>query len=79
MPPRVAGLTGATLQTAPAVCRDCVWWQSRAGRKVDKERWLQRAEDEWGAWGTLYHDDEAEVGEEVVREDRPVSDEPLDE
>ena len=32
MPPRVAGLTGATLQTAPTVCHDCVWWQSRAGR-----------------------------------------------
>ncbi len=29
--PRVSGLTGATLVTAPAVCHDCVWWQSRSG------------------------------------------------
>jgi len=61
VPPRVSGLTGATLQTAPSVCRDCVWWQSRAGREVEKERWLERAEDEWGAWGTLYYDDDGRL------------------
>ena len=61
MPPRVAGLTGATLQTAPAVCRDCVWWQSRAGRDVEKERWRERTEEEWGAWGTLYYDDDGRL------------------
>ena len=55
MAPRVAGLTGATLETAPSVCHECVWWQSR-GRKVDKRRWVSRAEDEWGAWGTVYYD-----------------------
>ncbi len=55
MAPRVAGLTGATLETAPSVCHDCVWWQSR-GRKVDKRRWISKAEDEWGAWGTVYYD-----------------------
>ena len=61
MPPRVAGLTSATLQTAPAVCRDCVWWQSRAGRDVEKERWRERTEEEWGAWGTLYYDDDGRL------------------
>lgn len=61
MPPRVAGLTGATLQTAPAVCRDCVWWQSQAGRDAEKDRWRERAEDEWGAWGTLYYDDDGRL------------------
>jgi hypothetical protein len=61
VPPRVAGLTGATLQTAPAVCRDCVWWQSRAGRDAEKDRWRERAEDEWGAWGTLYYDDDGRL------------------
>jgi hypothetical protein len=61
VPPRVAGLTGATLQTAPAVCRDCVWWQSRAGRDVEKERWRERTEEEWGAWGTLYYDDDGRL------------------
>jgi hypothetical protein len=55
MAPRVAGLTGATLETAPSVCHECVWWQSRA-RDVDKRRWIAKAEDEWGAWGTVYYD-----------------------
>jgi hypothetical protein len=57
MPPRVAGLTGATLGTAPPVCRDCVWWQSRSGREVEKGRWRGRAEES-GPWGTLYYDDD---------------------
>ena len=55
MPPRVAGLTGATLETAPSICHDCVWWQAR-GRRTDKRRWIQKAEEEWGAWGTVYFD-----------------------
>lgn len=52
----VTGLTGATLQTAPAVCHECVFWQSRRGRELDKRRWIEKTEDEWGAWGTVYHD-----------------------
>jgi hypothetical protein len=55
MAPRVAGLTGATLETAPSVCHECVWWQSRT-RGVDKRRWIQKAEEVWGAWGTVYYD-----------------------
>ena len=58
---RVAGLTGATLRTAPTVCHDCVWWQSRSSREVEKERWIGRAEEEWGAWGTVYYDDDGRV------------------
>jgi hypothetical protein len=54
--PRVAGLTGVTLQTAPQVCHGCVWWQSRAGKHADKRRWIEKAETEWGAWGTVYYD-----------------------
>ncbi len=54
--PRVAGLTGATLPTAPSVCHDCVWWQSRTGKRVDKRRWIEKTEEEWGAWGTVYYD-----------------------
>ena len=57
MPPRVQGLTGATLTHAPTVCHDCVWWQSRPGRAVAKDRWISRAEEEWGAWGTVYYDE----------------------
>jgi hypothetical protein len=58
MTERLAGLTGATIETAPAVCRTCVWWQARAGRDVDKRRWIERVEDDWGAWGSLYYDDD---------------------
>jgi hypothetical protein len=54
---RVAGLTGATLATAPTVCHECVWWQSRGARAADKERWIQKTEEEWGAWGTVYYDE----------------------
>ena len=39
----------------------CVWWQSRAGRAVAKERWIEKAEDDWGAWGALYHDDDGRL------------------
>ena len=58
---RITGLTGATLETAPTVCHDCIFWQSRAGRNVDKRRWIAGAEDEWGAWGTVYYDDDARL------------------
>lgn len=57
MAPRLVGLTGATLFTTPTVCHDCVWWQSRASRSAGKERWIERAESEWGAWGTVYVDE----------------------
>jgi hypothetical protein len=59
--PRVSGLTGATLQTAPAVCQGCAWWQSRAARDVDKDRWREKIEGDWGAWGTLYCDDDGRL------------------
>ena len=57
--PRLTGLTRATLQTAPAVCHACVWWQSRGGRReIDKARWMERVEDGFGGFGTLYYGDE---------------------
>jgi hypothetical protein len=59
--PTLTGLTGATLRTAPSVCHSCMWWQSRNGRSADKERWIERAEDEWGAWGTVYADGDGRV------------------
>ena len=61
MAPNLAGLTGATLETAPTVCHTCVWWQSRTGRSVEKQRWIERAEEGWGAWGTVYYDDDGRV------------------
>lgn len=57
MATRVAGLTGATISSAPTVCHDCVWWQSSGKRRTNKQRWIEKAEDEWGAWGTVYYDD----------------------
>ncbi len=61
MAPRVTGLTGATLRDVPAVCHECVWWQSRGNRTANKERWIERAEDSFGPWGTVYYDDDGEV------------------
>ena len=58
MATRLAGLTGATLPSAPTVCHECVWWQARSGRSLSKDKWIERAEDEWGAWGTVYYDDD---------------------
>ena len=53
---RVTGLTGATLPTAPTVCHECIFWQAPRARSVDKRRWIEKTEDEWGAWGTVYCD-----------------------
>jgi hypothetical protein len=61
MTSRLAGLTGATLSTAPTVCHRCIWWQSRSGRTIDKDRWISKTEDDWGAWGTVYYDDDGRV------------------
>ncbi len=61
MATRVQGLTGATLQLAPAVCHECVFWQSRRTRRAGKERWIEKTEDNWGAWGALYHDDDGRL------------------
>jgi len=58
---RIAGLTYATLPTAPAVCHECVWWQSREGRRVEKRRWMLAVEEDWGAWGTVYHDEDGRL------------------
>ena len=58
---RVAGLTGATLETTPSVCHQCVWWQSSTGRATDKRRWIEKIEDDSGAWGAVYHDDDGRL------------------
>ena len=58
---RIVGLTGATLPTAPTVCHDCTFWQSPTGRSVDKRRWIRGTEEEWGAWGTVYYDDDGRL------------------
>lgn len=55
--PEVIGLTRATLPRIAPVCRDCVWWQSRGNKTASKERWVEKIEDEWGEWGTVYLDE----------------------
>ncbi|MDX6482093.1 MAG: hypothetical protein QOG85_2603 [Gaiellaceae bacterium] len=57
----IAGLTGATLETAPSVCHECIWWQTRGGRSTDKRKWIREAEDQWGAWGAVYHDEDGRL------------------
>ena len=59
--PRVTGLTGVTLQDAPLVCHECIWWQTREGRSADKRKWIERAETDWGPWGTVYYDADGRV------------------
>jgi len=58
---RIAGLTGVTLETAPSVCHECIWWQTRNGRSTEKRKWIRDAEGEWGAWGTVYYDDDGRL------------------
>jgi hypothetical protein len=55
---RVDGLTGATLERAPRVCHECIWWQSSSGDETDKRGWIDDAESQWGAWGAVYYDDD---------------------
>lgn len=58
---RVAGLTRVTLDGAPPACRECVWWQSRGHKTAAKERWIEKIEDEWGEWGTVYYEDDGRI------------------
>lgn len=59
--PKLAPLTKLTLVTAPSVCHECVWWQSRGHRRIDKDRWMERFELEFGAFGTVYYDGDGRV------------------
>jgi hypothetical protein len=61
VPPRVVGLTKLTLETAPTVCHECVWWQSRGRRTIDKDRWMEKVELGFGAFGTVYYDSDGRV------------------
>jgi len=61
VPPRLAGLTKLTLETAPSVCHECVWWQTRGRRVIDKDRWMEKVELDFGAWGTVYYDSDGRV------------------
>ena len=60
-PTRIRGLTRLTLEETPIVCHSCVWWQSKTGRRANKDRWIERAEGDFGPWGSLYCDDDGRV------------------
>jgi hypothetical protein len=61
MTTRIHGLTRLTLEEAPIVCHSCVWWQSKTGRRANKDRWIERAENDFGPWGSVYYDDDGRV------------------
>jgi hypothetical protein len=61
MTTRLRTLTRVTLQEAPIVCHSCIWWQSKTGRRANKGRWIEKVEDDFGAWGSLYYDDDGRV------------------
>jgi hypothetical protein len=61
MAKRVTGLTRGTLSSTPSVCQSCVWWQSRGNKTASKAPWIEKAEEEWGEWGTVYHDDDGRL------------------
>jgi hypothetical protein len=61
MPPQISGLTKLTLETAPTVCHECIWWQARGRRPIDKDRWMEKVELEFGAFGTVYYDSDGRV------------------
>jgi hypothetical protein len=61
MTTRLRPLTRVTLQEAPIVCHSCVWWQSKESRRANKDRWIAKAESEFGPWGSLYYDDDGRV------------------
>jgi hypothetical protein len=57
----VVGLSKVTVERTPSVCQGCVWWQSRGNRTASKSRWMDKIEDDWGEWGTVYYDDDGSV------------------
>jgi hypothetical protein len=61
MTTRLRSLTRVSLQEAPIVCHSCVWWQSKEDRRANKDRWIDRTEEDFGSWGSLYYDDDGRV------------------
>jgi hypothetical protein len=61
VPYRLHPVTGASIAHAPPPCVGCVFWQSRGQRVAAKGKWADKIEDEWGAWGTLYFEDDDRV------------------
>jgi hypothetical protein len=61
VPYRLHPVTTASIAHAPPPCVGCVFWQSRGQRLAAKEKWAEKIEDDWGAWGTLYFGDDDRV------------------
>jgi hypothetical protein len=59
----VEHLTGATVDSAPPPCRECMWWQTRpGGRPGDRTPGARDTEDDFGPWGKLYVDEGRVIG-----------------
>ena len=52
---RIVAVSSATRDALPEPCVDCVFWQHRRATsdRARKDRWVRRAEDACGSWGTL--------------------------
>jgi hypothetical protein len=59
---RLHPLTQVSLAHAPPPCVGCVFWQTDGRRPAAKDKWADRVEEVWGAWGTLYYGDERLLG-----------------
>jgi hypothetical protein len=55
-------VTLASIAKGPSVCVGCVFWQSRGSRETAKDRWAEKIEEDWGAWGTHYRDGDRLLG-----------------
>ena len=42
-------LTGLSLERAPTVCHDCVFWQSHGSKEESKAGWSRDIEHDWGS------------------------------
>ena len=56
--PRVAGLSRGTLRLAPLRLPRMRVVAVAGQQDGSKERWIERAEEECGEWGTIYYDDD---------------------
>ena len=58
---RIAGLTKLTLETAPSCATSASGGRRAARRTLDKDRWMEKIELDFGACGTVYYDADGRV------------------
>ncbi len=55
---RLHPVTAASIGHDAATVRRVLFWQAREKAAHRQDRWAERVEDGWGAWGTLYLGDD---------------------